>query len=112
MALPPFAVLQVPCHCALEAAGKRFPRCPAKLPAYLSIVNCIAKIMAWPIRNEFDEFPMRPVRRMVQRRIKQVADFVNQIYIGTLCAPTNVVGLARYSSVENTAQGLDVVIYV
>src|SRR5205085_1638117 len=80
--LPPPAVVEVPGDGLAQSGLEGFAWLPAELAPQFRRVHRIAPIVARPIRHKRDQLRMRPVRRVRQYLVEQLADAGDDFEIG------------------------------
>jgi hypothetical protein len=110
--LPPGAIVEEPAHGVAQAGLERMARLPAELAPDLGGIDRIARVVARPVGNEFDEPFVRPVRALRQHLVEQRADRAHHLDVSALAVAADIVGLARSALREHRSQSLGVVLHM
>ncbi len=107
--LPPVTVFAVPLHSFRQAGLERLSRAPAQLAFDLRCIDRVATIMSRTILDEGHELASRPVGRRHQL-IEVVANGGDDLLVGSLVAPSDVVRLAACAVFQHQRQRACVVL--
>src|SRR5438552_5180349 len=110
--LPPPAVLEIPCDGPSQAAVEGFAGCPTQLVPDLCGVHGVPPVMPRPVCDKGDQLLMRPMSRAREHFVEQSADRRNDVQIGPLGIPTDIVALAHVALAQDREQGASVVLHV
>ena len=91
---------------------KTVPWLPAKFPLGFGSIDRVAKIVAWPIGDEFNAIGMVATIPTRSSFVKKPTNRCREVYVADLVVSTNVVAGTGPAILANSEKCSDMVIYV
>src|SRR6185295_5300955 len=107
---PPPAVVEIPSDRLAQARLEALAWLPTEFATDLCRVNRVALVMAGPVGDESDEPGVRPMRRVWQEFVEQIADRGHDFEVGALAIAPDVVAVSGLPAGQDGVEGAGMIV--